>query len=121
MATQKTAIITFDRLIKIGIWSNQEAKTTLSAVYSQLKKQYPEKEVYIANGGFFNMDSTLKPCFGLKANGKVYADNWNMYFMGMNGKTIKFGYGSKDVASYTDLVSGSPPLIENGKKSKYFT
>ena len=61
MATQYTAKIPFSRLIKIGIWNNSVNKETLTTVYNKLKAKYPGKEVYISNGGFFNMTSKWTP------------------------------------------------------------
>lgn len=62
MAIQYTAKIPFSRVIKIGMWNNQSNRETLTAVYDKLVKQYPGKEIYIANGGFFNMVSNWTAC-----------------------------------------------------------
>jgi len=121
MATHRTANIPFNRIVKIGIWSNEAAKTTLANVYKQLQGLYPNKEIYISNAGFFSMCSTIPACFGLKADNKVYSDNWNMAYMGMKGKTITFCPAGTNVSNFTDAVSGYPVLIENGKKSPNFS
>ena len=120
MATQRIAKIPFSRIVKIGVWSNQTAKTTMSSIYNTLKNTYPGKEVYIINGGFFCMTSAMTPCWGVKAGGRIWSDGWSSTcFIAMNGKEIKFfpaGMNSIPI-NYTDGLSGYPALIENGKKS----
>jgi len=122
MATQYTAKIPFKRVIKIGMWNNQDARQTLASVYSSLVKMYPGKEVYIANGGFFNMVSNWTACWGLKAGGKLLSDGWtSSCFMAMRGPSISFfRQGCQFPVDYTDGVTGYPALIEGGKKSPYF-
>lgn len=122
MATQYTAKIPFDRVIKIGMWNNEKNRQTLTTVYNTLVSKYPGKEVYIANGGFFSMQTNWYACWGLKCDNVMVSDGWSGNpFMGMNKKNIKFfGTGNYISASYTDGVSGYPALIENGKKSPSF-
>ena len=76
-AKHYTAKIPFSRLVKIGIWSNQAKRQSMSAIYSTLRSKYPGKEVYIVNGGFFNM-STFKAIFDLKAAGITYSKQFTM-------------------------------------------
>lgn len=121
MAIHLTAKIQFNRVVKIGIWDNHVNKQGINTVYNTLKKKYPGKEIYISNGGFFGMDTKRLPCWGLKANGKVVAGNWNTdgtgYFS-MKGKSITFHKKTEAFpADYTDGVSVYPPIIENSKKS----
>jgi len=122
MATHRTVKLPFSRIIKIGIWSNQSAKTTMANIYSKLQSKYPGKEIYIQNAGFFSMTSAMPPCWGLKADNKVYGDGWSSTcFMAMRNNEIRFyPSGSTFPAGYTDGVSGYPALIENGKKSSAY-
>lgn len=122
MATQYTAKIPFSRLIKIGIWNNSINKETLNTVYNKLKDRYPGKEVYISNGGFFNMTSNWTAVWGLRAGGVSLGGNWEGNpFMAMNGKEIKYyPVGNYLPYNYTDGITGYPGLIENGKKSPTF-
>ena len=119
MATHRTVKIPFDRLVKVGIWSNQKARATMATIYSQLQAKYPGKEVYIINGGFFDMNS-FKAIFDLKADNVTYSEQFTMAYMGMNTNKIQFDYGRANGAKYTDLVSAYPILIEKGKKSPNF-
>jgi len=119
MATQYTAKIPFSRLVKIGIWSNQSTKYAMSTIYSKLKTKYPGKEIYIINGGFFNM-STFRAIFDLKADGTTYSKQFTMAYMGMKDNKIKFDYGEKNSSQYTDIVTAYPILIEKGVKSPNF-
>ena len=122
MATQYTAKIPFNRIVKIGIWSNHTAKETLNQVYTKLVNKYPGKEIYISNGGFFNMVKDWSPCWGMKSDNVTYSDGWNnSCFMAMMGKEIKFfPQGSAFPVMYTDGITGYPALIEDGKKSNHF-
>ena len=115
-AKHYTAKIPFKRLIKIGIMSNQKTKYALSTAYSKLRAKYPGKEVYIINGGFFDMKS-FKAIFDLKADGVTYSKQFSMAYMGMINKDIHFDFGEKNSSKYTDIVSAYPILIEAGKKS----
>lgn len=124
-AIHRVVKMPFSRIVKIGVWSNQSSKTTMTAIYNTLQKMYPGKEIYIQNGGFFNMDKTLAALWGLKANGVTYSGNWPFSgFIAMKGKDITFfpeGTTACPV-QYTDAVTGYPVLIENGVKSlKYHT
>lgn len=120
MATHRTIKIPFDRLVKIGIWSNQKARATMATIYSQLRNKYPGKLVYIINGGFFDMGS-FKAIYELKADNVTYSESWGMAYMGMNGNKIQFDYGATNGAKYTDIVSAYPIFVEKGKKSPNFS
>ena len=119
MATQYTAKIPFKRIVKIGMWYNSN-KETITSVYNKLTSLYPGKEVYIANGGFFNRDWTA--CWGLKAGNTTYSDSWNnSCFMAMVDKEIKYyPEGSTFPVMCTDGITGYPSLVENGKRSPKF-
>lgn len=119
MATHRTAKIPFTSLVKVGVWSNQKAKTTMATVYSQLQKQYPGKLIYIMNGGFFSMVPSIPACWGCKADGVVYANDWaTTCYMVMRDKEIRFmKAGAMFPTGYPDGISGYPALIENGVKS----
>ena len=71
MAVHRTAKIPFSRVVRIGVQDNHVNKQTLNTVYNKLCSMYPRKEVYIANGGFFVMNSQKLPCLGCKADGSV--------------------------------------------------
>ena len=122
MAVQYTAKIPYERVIKIGMYNNQSTRYNLTKVYNLLCSQYPGKEVYITNGGFFNMGYNWSACWGLKANNQTISDGWpGSCFMAMNGKTIKYyPTGNNFPANFTDGITGYPALIDNGKKSPEF-
>jgi len=120
MAKQITFKIKKSDICKIGIYDNHTTKYTMANVYTNLQKQYPGKEVYLINAGFFNMKD-LTPCFELKADGKELSANINMCYMGMKGKNITFCKPGTATSAYTDCVSAYPALIENGVKSSYYT
>ena len=121
MAVHRTAKIPFSRVIRIGIYDNHTNKYSMNTVYNKLKEKYPGKEVYVANGGFFGMDSKRLPCWGCKADGKVVSDDWKTQstaYMAMNGKNISFHkYTEAFPSNCSDGISVYPALIENGKKS----
>lgn len=122
MAKQYTAKIPFSRVVKMGIICNQTKRATLSTIYKELQTKYPNKEVYVSNCGFFNMCTNWKACFGLKADGKEWASNWNMPYIGIkNNNKIEFCKAGTSVKNYTDAVSGFPVLLENGQKSPSFS
>lgn len=122
MATQYTAKIPFNRIIKMGMWNNQTNRQTLNTVYNTLVNKYPGKEVYICNGGFFNMTSNWTPVWGLRCAGITLGNTWGGNpFMAMKDKTMKYyPPGNYLISEYPDGVTGYPALIENGVKSKYF-
>ena len=121
MAVHRTAKIPFSRVIRIGIYDNHTNKYSMNTVYNKLKEKYPDKEVYVANGGFFGMDSKRLPCWGCKADGKVVSGAWKTQstaYMAMNGKNISFHkYTEAFPSNCSDGISVYPALIENGKKS----
>ena len=121
MAVHRTAKIPFSRVIRIGIYDNHTNKYSMNTVYNKLKEKYPGKEVYVANGGFFGMNSQRLPCWGCKADGKVVSDDWKTQstaYMAMNGKNISFHkYTEAFPSNCSDGISVYPALIENGKKS----
>lgn len=121
MAVHRTAKIPFSRVIRIGIYDNHTNKYSMNTVYNKLKEKYPGKEVYIANGGFFGMDSKRNPCWGCKADSVMVANAWKTQstaYFAMNGKNITFHKYTEDFPSNcTDGISVYPALIENGKKS----
>lgn len=124
MAVHRTAKIPFSRVVRIGIYDNHNTKYSMNTVYNKLKEKYPGKEVYIANGGFFGMDSKRNPCWGCKADGVMIANAWKTQstaYFAMNGKKISFHKYTEDFPSdYTDGISVYPALIENGKKSSSY-
>lgn len=121
MAVHRTAKIPFSKVIRIGIYDNHTNKYSMNTVYNKLKEKYPGKEVYIANGGFFGMDSKRNPCWGCKADGNVISNGWKTQstaYFAMNSKKISFHKYTEDFPSNcTDGISVYPALIENGKKS----
>lgn len=124
MAVHRTAKIPFSRVIRIGIYDNHTNKYSMNTVYNKLKEKYPGKEVYLANGGFFGMDSKRLPCWGCKADGKVISDAWKTQstaYMAINVKRITFHkYTEAFPSNCPDGISVYPALIENGKKSPSF-
>lgn len=122
MAVQYTARIPYERVIKIGMYNNQSTRYNLTKVYNLLCTQYPGKEVYIANGGFFNMGYNWSACWGLKADNKVISDSWSgSCFMAFNGKTAKYyATGNNFPSNFTDGITGYPALIEKGQRSPEF-
>ena len=122
-AVHLTANIPFDRVIKIGLWNNQSTKYTIGTVYNRLKSQFPDKEVYIANCGFFSMSNPWFPVFGLKIDGQTLAGDWSQgAWIGMNGK--KMGYGQRGTIpglAWPDAVTAYPSLLENFNKSSSFS
>lgn len=122
MATLLDAVIPFDRIVTMGIWNNQSTYYTLQTVYNKLVSQYPGKEIYISNGGFFSMSSPWFPVFGLKIDGNVYANDWSQGgWIGFSNGTIGYGYMGTIPNQWKNAVSGYPSLLENGAKASSFS
>lgn len=121
MAIHRTAKIPFSRVVRIGVWDNHINKQSMNTVYTKLCSMYPGKEVCIANGGFFTMNSQKLPCWGCKADGKMISNEWktdSTAYFAMNGKNISFHkYAEAFPSNCTDGISVYPALIENGRKS----
>lgn len=121
MAIHRTAKIPFSRVVRIGVWDNHINKQSMNTVYTKLCSMYPGKEVYIANGGFFAMNSQKLPCWGCKADGKMISNEWktdSTAYFAMKGKNISFHkYAEAFPSDCTDGISVYPALIENGRKS----
>lgn len=122
-AVQLTASIPFNRLIKIGIWNNQNYKYKIATVYSKLQAQYPSKEIYIANCGFFSMSNPWFPVFGLKNNGATLSGDWSQGgWIGMNGNQVTYGKrGTIPDYKWPDAISGYPSLVEEYVRASSFS
>lgn len=119
----KSIKIPKNRIVKIGLWNNQNTRYKIGVVYDKLKAKYPNKEVYIANAGFFSMSNPWFPVFGLKIDGQVLASDFSQGgAMTFRNNTI--GYiprGQYPSSECTDAVSGYPSLLEGGAKASSFS
>lgn len=120
---EKTIKIPKTRIEKIGLWSNQNTRYTIRTVYDRLRSLYPNKEIYIANAGFFSMSNPWFPVFGLKIDGKVLSADFSQGgSIAFNGNSIAyFKKGEYIPYNYPDAVSGYPSLLENGVKASSFS
>lgn len=120
---QKTVKLPLSRVVKIGIWNNQNKKIKINAVYSDLMARYPNKEIYVANAGFFSMSNPWFPVFFLRVDGKDLAGDYTQGgAIGFKNNLIKyFKKGEYPNTTYPDVVSGYPALLENGVKASSFS
>lgn len=117
-----TANIELGRIIKIGIWNNQNTYYKLDTVYTKLTQTFPGKEVYVANCGFFSMSNPWFPVFGLKIDGKVLSNDWSQGgWIGFTKNHVGYGLKGALPSNWDNAVSGYPSLLENGQKASSFT
>ena len=106
--------IPLEQIEKLYIYVTNCTKT-LSATYSSIQGQYPNRKIYLLNGGMWNPDGS--PCRGLKVDGKLLsATPW--------GNIPGYGWNTpQDIAmttawdNYENYIACSD-LIQDGNKSK---